>query len=59
MIDIFNIYDIDICFICYAGHSGGPAAISGSDPLPGETEPQYVARQRQLQAEVGAVPVLY
>lgn len=32
--------------------TAGGAAAQGSDPLPGESEADYVARQRQLQNEV-------
>ncbi len=32
--------------------SSSSGTIAGSDPLPGETEAQYVARQRKLQEEV-------
>ena len=34
--------------------SGGSGLAQGSDPLPGETEQEYVARQRALQEEVCA-----
>jgi hypothetical protein len=32
--------------------SGSSSLAQGSDPLPGESEAQYVARQRALQDEV-------
>lgn len=31
--------------------SGGGAAVAGSEPLPGETEVEYIARQKRLQEE--------
>ena len=36
---------------CVVGAGAAPEA-TGSDPLPGESEAQYVARQRRLQEEV-------
>jgi hypothetical protein len=41
-----------IVFYVKVESSGSSSLAQGSDPLPGESEAQYVARQRALQDEV-------